>query len=248
LGLPVPDPADHTELFIRQLPPYASIYLDPDGKIGGQARDRIAGFWHATGFTPPPEPDHLAALLGLWAALLDPAANGDPARRRLLLHAQHTLVYEHLAPWLIPYLTRVENIAPTPYPAWAQLIIEVIRSALHTDPGLHQPSRHLADPPSLPQGPDDLITYLLAPVRSGIILTHADLNRAAATTNAGIRIGERAYALRSLLEQSPQPVLEWLAIEADRQAVRLGSTQAFSQITNVWKDRARATVAILQTL
>ena len=73
LGLdgPVPDEAGHTELFLFQLYPYASVYLGPEGQLGGPARDRVAGFWRAVGLTPPAEPDHLAALLGLLAALAD---------------------------------------------------------------------------------------------------------------------------------------------------------------------------------
>ena len=35
--------------------------------LGGEARDRIAGFWRALGLVPPPEPDHLAVMLGLYA-------------------------------------------------------------------------------------------------------------------------------------------------------------------------------------
>ncbi len=192
-GLSAPDPADHTELFIHQLPPYASIYLDPTGSIGGRARDRIAGFWRATGFTPPPEPDHLAALLGLWATLIDSGIDhGDPARHRLRQHAQDTLVYEHLAPWIIPYLNRVEDVAPHPYPTWAALLDRTIQTALRIEPGTKQSPRHLAGPASPPQDPDDLVGYLLAPIRSGMIITRSDLSRAAAATGTGVRIGERA--------------------------------------------------------
>ena len=42
--------------------------------MGGLARERIAGFWNAVGLTPPPEPDHLAALLGLYASLTERAS------------------------------------------------------------------------------------------------------------------------------------------------------------------------------
>jgi sulfite exporter TauE/SafE len=37
--------------------------------LGGAARERVAGFWRAVGLVPPPEPDHLAALLGLAAGV-----------------------------------------------------------------------------------------------------------------------------------------------------------------------------------
>src|SRR6266536_3343848 len=63
------DAADHTELFGFQLVPYASVYLGAEGMLGGEAADRVAGFWRALRLTPPPEPDHLAALLGLYATI-----------------------------------------------------------------------------------------------------------------------------------------------------------------------------------
>ena len=72
LGIPgVPDAAAYSDVFLFQLYPYAPVHLGPEGMMGGEARDRVAGFWRAVGRTPPPEPDHLAALLGLYAALLD---------------------------------------------------------------------------------------------------------------------------------------------------------------------------------
>ena len=65
IGLPAPTPDDYTDAFVFQLYPYASVYLGAEGMIGGEARDRIAGFWRALRLTPPAEPDHLTALLGL---------------------------------------------------------------------------------------------------------------------------------------------------------------------------------------
>ena len=76
LGLAPPSAAEHTDAFVLNCPPYASVYLGPDGALGGEGADRAAGFWRAIGITPPAEPDHLTALLSLYASL------GDAARRR----------------------------------------------------------------------------------------------------------------------------------------------------------------------
>ncbi|HAC46500.1 MAG TPA: hypothetical protein DCF65_10605, partial [Chloroflexi bacterium] len=84
-----------------QLWPYASIYVGAEGKLGGEARDRVAGFWRALHLTPPAEPDHLAALLGLYATLADmEAAEQDPARRQLRRSSRQALLWEHLLSWL----------------------------------------------------------------------------------------------------------------------------------------------------
>ncbi|HKC62875.1 MAG TPA: molecular chaperone TorD family protein, partial [Pyrinomonadaceae bacterium] len=65
----LPGADEYTETFIFQLPPYASIYLGAEGMIGGEARDRVSGFWRAISLMPTPEPDHLAVMLALYARL-----------------------------------------------------------------------------------------------------------------------------------------------------------------------------------
>lgn len=54
-----PAEGEYERLFLFQLYPYGSVYLGPEGHLGGDARDRIAGFWRALELEPPPEPDHL---------------------------------------------------------------------------------------------------------------------------------------------------------------------------------------------
>jgi soluble P-type ATPase len=70
LELPPPPSADeHMAVIGFQLPPYGSIYLGAEGMVGGEARDRVAGFWRALGAAPPREPDHLSVLCAALAAL-----------------------------------------------------------------------------------------------------------------------------------------------------------------------------------
>src|ERR1044072_3466050 len=52
----VPEAAEYTEVFIFQLYPYASVYLGEEGMLGGEARDRVGGFWRVSGGRPPAEP------------------------------------------------------------------------------------------------------------------------------------------------------------------------------------------------
>src|SRR3954470_18741780 len=71
LGLgETPGASAYTGVFVFQLYPYASVYVGDEGMLGGEARDRVAGFLAALGLEGhPPEPDHLAALLGAYASL-----------------------------------------------------------------------------------------------------------------------------------------------------------------------------------
>lgn len=260
LGLPgAPDPSEYTDLFILHLYPYASVYLGADGMLGGDARDRIAGFWRALRLVPPAEPDHLAALLGLYATLVErEAEETDPARRLLWHEARAALMWEHLASWLPPYLDRLGAVAPPVYRAWGDLLRDAVtaEAALlgfaRETPAPALPA-HLREAPPLPdprrEGSRAFVAGMLAPVRCGVILTRADLARAARDLGLGLRMGERKFVLAALLSQAPDAVLGWLADDAAacaaehaRHAAVTGGIAAF------WADRAAATAALLDEL
>lgn len=248
-----PREADYTELFVFQLHPYASVYVGAEGQIGGDARDRVAGFWRALHVEVPKEPDHLAALLGLYAALADREKHErDEPRRQALRTARHALFWEHLASWLPVFLPRAEQLGSTTYAAWATLLRATLRDEAQ---GLGTPAalpRHLLEAPPLPgpdAGPDPWLEALLAPVRAGVILARADLARCARDLRLGLRAGERRFALRALLEQNPVATIGWLATEARRQAAGMGDRAApDAAVTAWWADRASATADALDTL
>jgi Nitrate reductase delta subunit len=108
---PLPGRAAHGELFLFQLYPYASVYLGAEGMMGGEAADRIAGFWRALGQTPPAEPDHIAVMLGLHARLgeLEEQAADPPARARWR-HARAAFLWEHLLCWLPIFLLKLGDL------------------------------------------------------------------------------------------------------------------------------------------
>jgi TorA maturation chaperone TorD len=101
LGLAALTAAEHTNVFVLSLPPYASIHLGADGMLGGEAADRVAGFWRALGLSPPPDADHLAAILALYAELGEAAVT---TRRRgvreRLTRAREAVLWEHLWSWV----------------------------------------------------------------------------------------------------------------------------------------------------
>src|ERR1051325_4845891 len=84
LGLgPAAEASAYTELFVFQLYPYASVYVGAEGMLGGEARDRVAGFLAALGYEVPAEPDHLALLLGAYAWLCEAERAEEEERRRV---------------------------------------------------------------------------------------------------------------------------------------------------------------------
>lgn len=250
LDLEPPDEAAYTAAFVLGLAPYASIHLGPEGMLGGEARDRVAGFCRALGWTPPAEPDHLATLLALYATLAERAGAGAAAADS----ARSALLAEHLLAWVPGFTAALRDTAPAPYPAWAALLDETLAAeAARTPPPALLPL-HLREAPALPdprvEGTEAFIDGLLAPVRSGWVVTRATLLRAAGDLGLGLRAGERRYALRALLGQDPPGVLAWLAGEARRVARRAwdpwagvaGPTPAF------WLGRAQAGADLLDAL
>lgn len=245
LGL-APSPDDFTELFVFQVYPYASVYTGAEGALGGEARDRVAGFWRVLGLEPPAEPDHLSALLGLYAELGERGGGAASERAREAWDtARATLLWEHLLSWVAPYLRKVDQVAPAPFKAWARLLRDVLWNEARATEALPGLPLHLRVAPALPEPDADAdawLSALLAPVRSGVILTRADLARAAGDLALGLRAGDRRTALRALFEQDAARVSRWLADEAraaaeayDLDAPTLGSVAGF------WAARARDT-------
>ena len=250
LELPAPSAADHTDLFVLQLVPYASIYLGGEGMIGGEARDRVAGFWRALGLVPPAEPDHLATLLGLYAALAeDELAQTVPARAALRRQARAALLHEHLLSWLDPWLAKLSEIAPPAYLAWGELLADALRLEAQTVLDGREPlPAHLraAAPLEAPEraGGPAFLAGLLTPARSGLVLVRDDLARAARDLGIGARVAERRYVLRHLLGQDPAGTLRWLQAEAGR-AARRPPVLAAPAVAAHWTDRAAATADVL---
>lgn len=251
LGLPAPEPAAYTALFTLQLYPYASVYVGSEGMLGGEARDRVAGFWRALELTPPAEPDHLATLLALLAELADrAAAEGDAGRRAALEGAGRALSWEHLLSWVPAYARKMQEIGDACYGAWGALLERALRfdGAAPQALPLHLRSVSAIAGDEL-ENPETLSAALLAPVRSGFILVRSDLVRAARDLGLGLRQGERRFALRSLFEQDRDAVLEWLAGEADSAARLHASAHAWpGPIRDSWSERAVRTAAALRAL
>jgi TorA maturation chaperone TorD len=250
VGLPVPSRSDWTEAFMVQLPPHASIYLGPEGMLGGEAADRVAGFWRALRLRVPADSDHVTALLGLYATLLETEANETaPARRLLWREARTALLHEHLLSWLLVYAAAMDGVGPAPYRRWASLL----RGALAAETiDIGAPSRlpmHLRDVPALSwtgEGLDTLLDELLAPVRAGFVVTRAHLAAAARRTSLGLRIGDRRRMLRGLLEQDPPATLGWLAEQANAWSARHAADEYLAgPVAAYWAERATATQAAL---
>ena len=249
-----PSPESYAATFLFQLHPYASVYVGGDGMLGGEARDRVAGAWSALGRTPPAEPDHLGTLLGLYAALVEHAQTGpDPAEKALWGAAASGFLWEHLLSWVMPYLGRFQESASPVYASWARLLAETLldEGRRHGPPAALP--LHLRCAPGLPDprdsGSDAFLSGLLAPVRSGMVLTRADLTRGASEIGVGLRLGERRFALSAFFSQDADRTLDWLSREADVWArAHVEWSDGLELIADFWSARARATRDLVESL
>lgn len=252
----LPSAEEYTETFIFQLSPYASVYLGTEGMIGGEARDRIAGFWRALGQMPPAEPDHLSVMLALYARLTElESEERDPRRRESWHSARKAFLWEHLLSWLLAYLTKVMGTAGAVfYSHWALILL---RALLSEAAAVHDQERlplHLREAPGLidprSHSLEEFLQSLLAPVRSGMILTRADLARAARTVGLAQRVGERRFILKTLLAQDAPAMFDWL-IEETAVWVRhhRGTTGGMlGEVAGAWRHKAEASAALLTEL
>jgi TorA maturation chaperone TorD len=251
---PVPGAAEYTEVFVFELYPYASVYLGAEGMLGGEARDRVAGFWRALGQAPPAEPDHLSVMLALYARLVEmEESESDGARRRGLRGARKAFLWEHLLSWLPVYLAKLERVAPPFYRKWGEILAQALVEEAETLGEQAMLPAHLRGAPG-PVDPrrgevGEFLQSLLTPARSGMILVRSDLSRAARRLGLGLRLGERKFILKSLLSQDGASVLDWLAEEADGwvEHHRL-YREALGGIAEVWEEKAVATANLLREL
>jgi TorA maturation chaperone TorD len=250
LGLPgEPIRAEYTDLFVIQLYPYASVYLNSVGQLGGEVQEHIAGFWRILRQPVPRDPDHAATLFATYAQLTARVENdGEPYIQELARQMRHAFLWEHIVSWILPFTARVRELGSPTYRSWATLVLDALEAEVAA---AGQPSLlplHLRKAPALPVNPGiaDIVDTLFTPARSGIILARADLTRCARDLGIHIRVAERRYTLATLFTHDPARVRQWLAAEARRQADLMDAVAApFRMIANHWEQRALATAELI---
>lgn len=253
LDLPPHTGVDHTEVFVLSAPPHAAIHLGPEGKLGGEGLDRIAGFWRALGLRAPEDADHLGTLLMLYAELAQAERAASDDRRSAQMHrARAALFHEHIWSWAPGYLAAVVGLGVSSTTAWARLTEQVLRDE-YGELGAPEslPLAMRAAPPGLEASDsyDEVLDALVAPIRSGTVLTHGDLSLCARRVGVGLRRGERRYALRAMLEQDAPATLAWLSSHARSWSQQHASASTGeSDPSSWWSTRAAHTADLLQSM
>lgn len=256
LGLgALPGAEEYTELFVFELYPYASVYVGREGMLGGEARDRVCGFWRALGQVPPAEADHVAVMLALYARLCElEEGESSEALRAGWRGARRAFLWEHVLSWLPIYLTKLAEIAPPFYRRWGEVLMTALLAEIEVVGRqellpLHlRAAEGLVDPRE-GDGEGEFWQSLLAPVRSGMILTRADLRRASRALGCGLRMGERKFVLKSLVAQDARGTFDWLIEEAARwEKLHRSASATLGAVADAWAEKAKATALLLGEL
>lgn len=252
----LPSADEYTELFIFQLYPYASVYLGAEGMMGGEARDAVAGFWRALGEMPPAEADHLSVMLALYARLVElEDEESGLSRRAGWRRARKAFLWEHLLSWLPVYLDKLVELALPFYGKWSEILMDALLAEAEALGSQESLSLHLRGSPGLidpreeSEDAGDFCQSILTPVRSGMILTRADLIRAGRRLGMGLRMGERKFILKALLAQDARAIFDWLIEEAELWTKRHRQhLEVLPDISGVWEEKSKAAASLLKEL
>ncbi len=251
-GLAETDPealaVDHYQVLGREVPPYASVFCEADGRVGGSVTEAYHRLYLQAGFAldPRAEPaDHLGQILYFLAFCLE---RQTPACRRVagqLLHG------ERLA-WLPLFAFAVQRQQVPFIERVVQLIAELIRLHGTLVPASEQSGTIGQVDPAMP-GPEDdlaaLAAYLTTPIRCGFFLSLSDLQQLGRQLDLPVGFGRRRQVLESLLHTAALhgrscALLEALLALVEEWRQYLQTQPAAAQR---WLDRLEATRALLQT-
>ena len=221
--------ADHYDLFHLNVSPYASLFLDASGRLGGAVTDDARRWLRHSGYdadTSSESADHVGHALGLLAFLSgaeadawddDLAAEAERMRR-----LQRRFLDAYLLWWLPTFAEAVRRQDHPFYALLSTLMLDLVIDHRHTlgpatDPTPASPLPEL--PPLLDDNKttlQDIADYFATPPWSGLYLSRTDLHRLGRAERLPRGFGPRARMLANLLRAAAtfdrlDPLLNHLA-------------------------------------
>lgn len=191
LGLPPADPAElasaYAEVFLLNVPPYGTVFTDPEGEMNSAEAQRVGALFEAHGYYPPElnsvgAPDHVGLCLGFMGYLkergleigelgLDWAPTACLAiERQPSAHPFYRALANQTRAALLKHSKTLE---PKPQPVISNLELPIAH-----------PSN---DETSL----RDIVRFFLAPARCGLFLSRSRLGRMANDLDLRLPFGSR---------------------------------------------------------
>ncbi len=259
--------ADHYDLFHLNVFPYASLFLDASGRLGGaitdDARRRQAGY---DADTSAESADHVGHALGLLAFLSGAEADAwqdhHPAETERMRHLQRHFLDTSLLWWLPAFVMAVRQQNHPFYTLLGTLTLDLVidhRLALGPATDSTPIAPPLPEPPPLldddKTGLREIAHYLATPPWSGLYLSRADLGRLGRAERLPRGFGPRAQMLTNLLRSAAtfdrlDPLLNQLAgiIQTWRShyaALAEREVPILETVAQTWLERLDATEEII---
>ena len=247
-------PDVHTDVFVIDLKPFASIYLSKVATLGGEVQDLVAGYYRAVGMSVPKDPDSLSQMLAHYEGLLHLAIQGEDAVvLERTTHLRRAFLHEHILTWVPFYLIALKES----YRSFALFCDSMVELLCHEAEELNLEVKALIPLVltnrtylEIQVEPEERfldVKALVSPFSSGLILTQKDLLRCARESGTVARMGTKSFMLETLLGQSPEGVLEWLLKEAKTQGLKWDALEGdFGKVAESWTTATRYTQSYLE--
>ena len=265
--------ADHYTLFGLEVFPYAGLFLDAEGRLGGPAASQVQRLYARSGFRPVLDresADHLGHELALLAFLSEAEAveNAAPSEVEHLRRLQRKFVDDHLLEWLPAFVCAAEQ-QPFPfYAALSRLTLDVVldhRAALDDEGDEHAGRSERvapAPPPDLldeaSTGLKDIAEYLATPPRSGFFLSRRDISELGRAERLPRGFGSRVQTLANLLRAAAE--FDRMEALLDALGKRVGTWEQFylelhnndlesvRTVSQTWLERLAGTKQLLERM
>ncbi len=253
--------AEHYRVFGLDVFPYASAYLEADGRMGGETSDFMARILVAAGndVAGPEAPDHISTELNVLSQMC--RAYAEPNETGVVLHGD---LLAHLLSWLPAFRTSVHRCENDLYGRLADLTIDVACDHWRSLPAGARNIGGLALPPPPNLLSDertslrDLAEHLSRPALSGIVLNRNDIMTAARSLGLPRGFGDRSLMLGNLLGAAGTydtvdrliEILEELshAWKDYFDDLRASDVEPVANAALLWGDRVRTTLELLSEI
>ncbi|MEZ4700212.1 MAG: molecular chaperone TorD family protein [Rhodothermales bacterium] len=250
--------------------PFASVYLEAEGQLGGRVSTEALDHYAASGFTPPadaPAPDHVAVELAFMSRLSAfraeaLKAGAQPAADRWGERLQ-AFMTDHVLHWMPIFLLSLRRQEDDRYAVLADMLLEVVLDHHAALPPVSPAAQARPEAPDLMARPEttlkDIAVYVTRPVWSGLFVARDDIGRLGRTLGAPIGFGDRGQIMTNLFRSAVSydrlnALLDALRYLVDSQRFALEAiseaypTQGVADAVTPWVERLRGTSRLIDAL
>ena len=218
VGEPAAMAAAYTDLFLLNVYPYGTAFMDPSGELNGPAASQAARRYESQGYAPAElsevgAPDHVGLCLGFLDHL---SRSGQP-----------DLPFSFFLLEWVPVCCLAVEREPSAHPFYravaAATRTRLVKNIPGSLPRAFEPEERVPQGKDTPEDEEEvglshIVRFLLAPARSGFFLSRARLGQLAISAGMRLPFGSRFDVARMLFQTAGEDgrverVLDLLATE-----------------------------------